>query len=229
MAEARANPHSVPHRGDQGIENLAYTKRSDVSTRDADEILREIHQSVSEARLAFRFWRTFTDPKSGHRYEPIFRVYPLFAAATTWAFFMACGITLYRLYESRDDTVNFDQLIRLLEHEGRVSKPTIVEARASLRGPAWVKIAVLRNEALAHAKFPATVDSTYAKARLSPGEIEEVVEQTASLLNRLAAASGRPSFVFDATESDDLTRLLEAQLSFLRADQATSSDSSASA
>ena len=193
---------------------------SSPTSKDADELLREIHQGISEAKLAFRFWRTFTHPDSGARFERVFQSYPIFSQISRWAFLMLCVVVLYRLQETRSDTTNFDRLIDLLEQEGRSDANLLAQARCELRQPPWSKVATLRNEVFAHLNLRATIDSSFEKAAASPDELHGLVETAKVLLNRLAASSNRPTYVFNLTESDDFTNILEVLLGHLeRGDQ----------
>ena len=79
-----------------------------------EQYVKEVQHTCLVAGLNYEIWWTYKEKKSRKRFVDILNKYPLFFQTSLHAHFVAMIVALYRLFETRQDTVNFSGLIKLL-------------------------------------------------------------------------------------------------------------------
>ena len=72
-------------------------------------------------------------------------------------------------------------------------------------------VAILRNEVFAHLSDSDYKDA-FERARLTPNEIEQLIELSKQLVNKLSYANDRSTFVFNLDPATDTYNLLDSLL-----------------
>ncbi len=124
------------------------------------------------------------------RYVDVLNRYPVFSQTSIHAHFVALLVALYRVYETRRDTINLAQLLRLLRDSGKIDAVKLEEAKRECEDAKqlWVKVAILRNEAFGHQRNDTNIEEVFRKAGVKPLEVKELVDRTQHIVNKLSRA-----------------------------------------
>jgi hypothetical protein len=177
---------------------------------DFDAYISELREAISAAALNHQIWWVYKSKETRPRFIDAMNRYPLFFQTSIHAHFVALLVALYRLYETRSDTVNIPTLLKQL----RISKKLPDEVLDDLdeiykeAKPLWLKVNLLRNNVFGHRTRAHTAEEIFKQAGISPNELRDLVKVTKKLLNRLTKAWDRSTHAFNLDATDDLTRLL---------------------
>jgi len=174
-----------------------------------DEQLKQIADRITFASMNYRIWRIYTDPSDRAKYLEVLRKYNAFFLTSLQAHFLATIITLYGLYERRPESISLSRLVQHTSDDKlrRELQPILDEAHSIWRK----KITILRNEVYAHLS-DTDFEAKFSKAKLSPNEIERLIELSRQLLNKLSYASDRSTFAFNLDPATDTHNLLDTLL-----------------
>jgi hypothetical protein len=178
---------------------------------DIGSYITELRHTVTVAGLSHEIWWAFRSKDTRPKYVKTLNRYSLFFSTTIHAHFMAALVALYRLYETRKDTYNIPQLLRLTEADSKFLPEQIEEfkmlyARAK---PLWAKVNILRNNAFGHRSTSLTVEEAFAEADMAPNEFTELIDVTKELLNAVSHAYDRSFHVFNLGARKDVLRMLD--------------------
>ncbi len=81
---------------------------------EIDKYILELRQTISVANLHYEVWWVFKDKEVCDEYIKTINQYSLFFQTTIHAHFVATIVTLYRIYETRNDTYNIQGLFKRL-------------------------------------------------------------------------------------------------------------------
>lgn len=112
---------------------------------DIGSYITELRNTVTVAGLNHEIWWVLKSKDTRPKYVKTLNRYSLFFSTAIHAHFVATLVALYRLYETRRDTYNIPQLLRLAKTDSRFTPDEIAEfgalyARAK---PLWAKVCVL--------------------------------------------------------------------------------------
>lgn len=137
-----------------------------------------LRKTVVQAKLNYGIWWIYKSEETRSQYVDVLNRYPLFFQTSLHAHFVALVIALYRLYETRSDTYDFYQLLRLLDREDNCDKGELakIKARYQLEAlPLWRKICPLRNKVVAHLTIEKEVGEVFSQANITYDEIAGLV------------------------------------------------------
>ena len=83
--------------------------------------IRELQNAIAIAELNYEIWWIYKEKESRKRFVDTLNSYPLFFQTSLHSHFVAMIVSLYRFYETRKDTINLPQLLRLLKSHGTIS------------------------------------------------------------------------------------------------------------
>lgn len=185
--------------------------------QDKEDIARnidELTEAVNDASLNYDIWWVYNAIGSRERYIDALRKYPLFFQASIDAHFIALLVALYRIFETRRDTINVSGLITMVENAGAlpVSERSELDKLHRAAKPLWRKVSIIRSEIFAHRTKGSTPEKSFARAGLSPNEIKNLIDLSKKIVNLLSQAFDRSTFAFNLSAEADTRRLLEALL-----------------
>lgn len=165
------------------------------------------------AILNFDVWWCFKEEASRKKYVDTMNGYAMFFKTSIHAHFVALLVALYRLYETRPDTINIPELLKRLEACGSFEQDAIAEARRLFderARPLWVKVSILRNEGYAHLSKDYSYLEIFQKADITPDELKDLIDKTKELMSVITSAWDRSIFGFSgASATEDTIRMLE--------------------
>ncbi len=171
----------------------------------------ELQHVIVVAKLNYEIWWIYKEKNSRMRFVDILNNYPLYFQTSLHAHFVAMIISLYRLYETRKDTINLLQLVRLLRKHSTLSIQEIKGMESDIKGmrPLWQKVSILRNNMFAHRSNKLDDDAVWKKANVTPNQIKKLIDDSESILNRITHLWARNTHAFNLSSTHDTVCLLE--------------------
>jgi AbiU2 len=105
-----------------------------------------------------------------------------FFTAVESALFNSSIVLLYALYETRKDTINFNNLVKELKASIPKNQHDEYLLRISAIKPTWLRVGTLRNEMIGHQTLDRNLTAVQSKANLSYLEIDNLLRHARSLL-----------------------------------------------
>ena len=176
-----------------------------------DEYIYELRETIITAKLNYDVWRVYTGEDTRPRYIDVINRYVEFFSVSHHAHFVATLITLYRLYETRENTYNIPTLLRIMAKEPRVKKRELLDEANEMYEhikPLWRKVSILRNNAFGHRSNMYAVDEVFEKAGITPNELNNLITITENLLNKLGTSWSGKTYAFNRNCRNDTIRVL---------------------
>ena len=173
--------------------------------------VKELQNALTIAGLNYEIWWLYKEKESRKRFVDTLNSYPLFFQTSLHAHFVAMIIALYKLFETRPDTVNIPKLIELLEREGSIPQTVIQRIRSEIKQikPLWVKISILRNNLFGHRSNALDNEDIWKKANVTPNELKRLIVDAKWILNEITSTWDRSSHAFNLSATEDALQLLE--------------------
>jgi len=170
-----------------------------------------VHHLLIRAALNYDIWWVYKSKETRPLYIKTMNEYVAFFSSGIHAHFLAYVAAMYALYETRRDTHNCNQLLKLFAAEPGVPQGRVREVKALLAEarPIWVKVGVLRNEVFGHLAVGTSTSSAFAKAAVKPDDLAHLLELSKQLLNTVRAGVGSIRHAYTLTARDDTIKLLE--------------------
>ena len=178
---------------------------------DIDRYISELRHTTTVAGLNYEIWWAYTSTDTRPVYVDVMNRYALFFQTSIHAHFVALLVTLYRLYETRDDTFNIPTLLKILKAESRLEVATLEQLEVIYKdeaNPLWIKVSILRNKAFGHRSVAHTTEEVFREAAVTPNELCNLMEVTKKLLNELTHAWNNSFHAFNLGSREDALRLL---------------------
>lgn len=179
--------------------------------RKIQSYITELRDTVIAAGLNYEVWWIYKEKNSRKKYVDTMNDYTMFFQTSIHAHFVALLVALYRLYETRPDTINIPGLLKLLDENDGISKAALNEIRY-LHQEAhnlWIKVSILRNEVFGHRSSKYSVADVFKRAGVTPNELTDLIEKTKVLLNKITHEWDKDTHAFNLEASHDTHSLLE--------------------
>ena len=179
---------------------------------ELDIYIDELQHTVILAELNYDVWWVYEGKETREQFLGAMNDYVSFFTISIHAHFVAMLTALYRLYETRQDTKNIPQLLRLIEAEGSVDKTVLkeLEERCSSEAKSlWLKVSDLRNKAFSHRSKSLSVEEVFQKAAIKPNDLVRLIEVSKELLNKITEKRSRSTNAFNLTSRGDVIGILE--------------------
>ncbi len=172
--------------------------------------VKELQNALTIASLNYEIWWLYKEKESRKRFVDILNSYPLFFQTSLHAHFVAMIIALYKLFETRPDTVNIPKLIEFLEREGSIPQTEIQLIRSQINQikPLWVKVSILRNNLFGHTSNALDNENIWKKANVTPNELKRLIDDSKWILNEITCTWDRSSHAY-LSATEDTVQLLE--------------------
>lgn len=179
---------------------------------EIDNYIEELRHTVSVAGLNYEIWWVYKSEDSRPKYVKAMNQYSLFFQMSIHAHFVALLVELYRLYETRKDTYNIPSLIKKLRKQNLLDNDilkSLEDTYLNEAKPLWLKVNILRNKAFGHRSKAHTIEEVFQEAGVKPIELQNLVEVTKKLLNKLTLAWNQSSHAFNLGAHKDTLKLLD--------------------
>lgn len=170
-----------------------------MTANETEENVRELQHAIKVAKLNYEIWWVYKEKNSHTRFVDVLNDYPLYFQTSLHAHFVAMIISLYRLYETRKDTMNLPQLVRLLKKDSTLSIQEIKSMESDINSmkPLWQKVSMLRNNMFAHTSNKLDDDDVWKKASVTPNQFKKLINNSEGIVNRITRLWARSSHAFN--------------------------------
>lgn len=182
-----------------------------MATNEIEKNIRELRHAIEVAGLNYDIWWVYKEKNSRMRFVDVMNDYLLYFQTSIHAHFVAMIISLYRLYETREDTITLPQLVRLLKKNSTFSTQEIKSIESDIKrlNPLWQKVATLRNNMFGHRSNKLDSDDVWKKASVTPNQFKKLIDESKGILNRITHLWDRSSHAFNLSATHDAVQLLE--------------------
>jgi hypothetical protein len=136
------------------------------------------------------------------------RRYGRFYAAAENALFNSMISILYKVFETRDDTVNFWQLRKTVPSELTPEvQSELGELYARIKST-WIKVSIIRNNVVGHQSIEVTAEKAHEIAGVTFAEIRGMIGDCQHLLYLIAKYFQDTHVIFNLTGTQTFDRLL---------------------
>jgi len=175
-----------------------------------ERYIKNIRDTILAANQNHDIWWVYKHKDTRSKFLDIMNHYPAFFQTSLHAHFAAMVIQLYRLFETRQDTISFPQLIRLLDGNSKLSDNAKRELDSFMAKakPIWIKIGIIRSEIFAHANNEATIEESFKKADIRYDQFRELIDLSKTISNVITQDFDRSTHTFDLSAGSDTVELL---------------------
>jgi hypothetical protein len=180
-------------------------------TNEIEKHVKELQHAIVVAKLNYEIWWVYKEKNSRKRFVDVLNNYPLYFQTSLHAHFVAMVIALYRLYETRKDTMNLPRLVKLLRKYSTLSIDEIksMESDIGRIRPLWQKVSILRNDMFGHRSNKHDDDDVWKKTSVTPNQFKKLIDDSEDILNRVTHVWARRTHAFNLSATGDAQRLLE--------------------
>jgi hypothetical protein len=171
-----------------------------------------VAQHIIRARLFLDLWFYFEEDRSRREIIETMREYGEFFRFAPHACLVTYVVYIAGVFETRQDTISLVVLIREMKASGRLSgqDETAASSLVSSAKPIAKKVAILRNNAIAHRTVSMTYNDVFKLANVKPGELRDVTDTALKIANRLLLACGLQDQHFTDMPRQDAARMMTA-------------------
>jgi len=175
-----------------------------------ERYIKNIRDTILAANQNHDIWWVYKYKDTRSKFLDIMNHYPAFFQTSLHAHFAAMVIQLHRLFETRQDTISFPQLIFLLDGNSKLSNNAKRELDSLLTKakPIWIKVGIIRSEIFAHANNEATIEKSFKKADIRYGQFKELIDLSKKISNVITQDFDRSTHTFDLSAGSDTVELL---------------------
>jgi len=176
-----------------------------------NQYIKELQNAITVAGLNYEIWWVYKEKDSRKRFVDTLNAYPLFFQTSLHAHFVAMIIALYKLFETRKDSVNVPQLVKIIKDQGSVSEIDIqkIEVEIAQIKSLWVKVSILRNKLFGHKSNALDNEEIWKEAKVTPNEFRKLIDESKKILNQLTSVWDRSGHAFNLSSKEDTIELLE--------------------
>jgi hypothetical protein len=137
--------------------------------------------------------------------------YSEFFRFTPHAYLVTYVVYIAGVFETRRDTISFAALISQMKAAGQLEgQEEAVSNLLSVAKPIAKKVAVLRNNAIAHRTVSMSYDDVFKQAEVTPGELRDLTDVALEIANRLLRACGLQDQYFTDLPRADAVSMMTA-------------------
>ena len=175
-----------------------------------DLYIKGIQDTIVAAEHNHEIWWIYKSRDTRPKYIDIMNAYPSFFQTSIHAHFVAMLIALYRLYETRRDTISFPQLLKLLGSDHSLSDDAINRVHELMQEakPIWIKIGIIRSEVFAHLNNQRDIEESFKKADLKYRYFKDLIELSKTIINVITHDYDRSTHAFNLSAEFDTKALL---------------------
>ncbi|HOW53874.1 MAG TPA: hypothetical protein PLR60_04385 [Syntrophorhabdaceae bacterium] len=184
-----------------------------------DEIIQRYVKSIQDTIIVAEhnhdIWWIYKSKETRPRFVDVMSNYLAFFQTSIHAHFVAMIIALYRLYETRRDTISLPQLLKILDRDHPLSDNAMnrVTELMPKAKRLWVKIGIVRSEAFAHLSDGEDIEDSFKKADLKYRDFKDLIELSKTIINAINQDYNRNVHAFNLSAEFDTKALLTDLLS----------------
>lgn len=170
-----------------------------------------VAQHIIRARLFLDLWSYFEEDRSRRKIFETMDEYSEFFRFTPHAYLVTYVVYIAGVFETRRNTISFAALISQMNAAGQLEgQEEAVSSLLSVAKPIAKKVAILRNNAIAHRTVSTSYDDVFKQAEVTPGELRDLTGVALELANRLLRACGLQDQHFTDLPREDAVSMMTA-------------------
>lgn len=172
--------------------------------------INNLWNTVITAEHNHDIWWIYKSKDTRPKFLDTMNEYLSFFKTSIHAHFVAMIIALYRLYETRHNTINIPRLLQFLERNHPLSNDTVnsINELMAQAKPIWIKVGIIRSEIFAHLTNERNVEESFQKAKIQYGQFKELIELSKKLTNKIGQDYNRNTHAFNLSSISDTEALL---------------------
>jgi hypothetical protein len=154
--------------------------------------IERVAQHVVRARLFLDLWSYFEEDRSRREIFETMSDYSDFFRFTSHAYLVSYVVYMAGVFETRLDTISLAALLGEAKVAGHLSdeEEAALSSLLTSAKPIAKKVAVLRNNAIAHRAASMSYDDVFKLAAVTPGELRDATDVALKIANRLLQSCG---------------------------------------
>jgi len=187
-----------------------------VATKEKIDIhIKNLRDTIITAEHNHDIWWIYKSKDTRPKFIGVMKSYRAFFLTSIHAHFVAMIIALYRLYETRRDTISLPQLLKILKHDHPLSDNAMKRVSALIKEakPTWIKVGIIRSEVFAHSNNESNTEESFKKADIKYGQFKELIELSKTIINVITQDYNCGTHVFNLSAEFDTKALLTDLLS----------------
>jgi hypothetical protein len=159
--------------------------------------LNELYEILFAAWDCYQLWWIFASKEERHKHMAIYLAHRVFFETASNACFSTVIVNLYKLCETRNDTINIDSFLKDARKGGLISEEITkcLWEQCGIVKETRKKISILRSNWFAHQSKMQIQSEIFKLAKITPNQIKAFMEQAGKILNEVAkqlSAENRP-------------------------------------
>ena len=154
--------------------------------------IQDLVGQVTELTWSYAIWWELVDNKNRSKFEPAFKQYPNFFAATAFLMQQSICVIIRRLFDSRNDVLSIPKLV----NELNATHPQVaIELKEKIDKHSGLveKCTLLRHKVYAHRDGKLSPESTFKQVEIKPKEFRQVVHLIHDLVATLSEVERKNS------------------------------------
>jgi hypothetical protein len=182
--------------------------------RDFDTLLKEATHILHTAEDCWQAWWFYMGEDTDSEFAYAFALYPWVVETEVHAHFVATLMALGKLYDDSPDAVSMACLFREARAQESVSDDLLAATRLDRKKAEaiWKKLRRIRNKNVAHRTAVEQFEAVFSQADIKYAEVEELVDLSRKVLNKICAARGTGQWYPDFAVRKDVEKLWECIL-----------------
>lgn len=174
-----------------------------------EKIRRSLHTMLTQAQIDFEMWQAMRKARSdADTVVMLNRRYHRFYSAAENALFNSMITILYKLFETRSDTVNFNQLRKEFPADIRPEVKEEIDELFRRTKPIWRKVLHVRNKVVGHQSLGIEAGEVHRIAGITIDELEGMIEASQRLLHVIAKNFHDTHVVFNLKGTQSFDNLI---------------------
>jgi hypothetical protein len=172
--------------------------------------IKSIQDTIIAAEHNHDIWWIYRSKDTRPKFIDVMNTYLAFFQTSIHAHFVAMVIALYRLYETRRDTISLSRLLKVLDRDHPLSedaKNRVTDLMQKAK-PLWIKIGIVRSEVFAHLSDGEGIEDSFKKADLKYRDFKDLIELSKTIINVITQDYNRNTHAFNLAAEFDTKALL---------------------
>ena len=181
-----------------------------------DNHIKSLRDTITAAEHNHDIWWIYKSKDTRPKFIDVMNSYLSFFQTSIHAHFVAMVIALYRLYETRPDTISLPQLLKVLNSDHLLSDDAMnrVSELMQKAKPTWIKVGIIRSEVFAHLNDERNTEESFRKADIKYRQFKELIDLSKTIINVITQDYNRNTHAFNLSAEFDTKTLLTDLLSF---------------
>lgn len=175
-----------------------------------ENIRKSLYKMLTHAEIDLEMWKAMRKARSEQEVISMLnRRYGRFYSAAENALFNSLIIILYKMYETRDDTVNFEQLFKLLPADILPEIKAEIDERKAKIKTTWIKVSSVRNKIVGHQSLEQRAEEVHRIAGITIVELHRLIKNAQDLLCLIAKYFHDTHIVFNLKGTQSFDNLID--------------------